>query len=77
MEVLHERVVFEGEAAWDGFSEEATMDSAKVYLVFNRVEEGDYFIKAFEKKFDALEYATMEAEINELDEYAVLEKELF
>ena len=47
-----------------------------VYVVVNSLEEGDYVLQVFSKAIEAYEYAIAEAELNELDEYAIITKEL-
>jgi hypothetical protein len=47
-----------------------------VYAVVNRLEEGDRLLHIFASRDDALAYAHEEAELNELDDYVVIAKEL-
>jgi hypothetical protein len=47
-----------------------------VYVVVNRLEEGDRVLRVFADSQDALDYAFFEADINELDEYVIIEQEL-
>lgn len=47
-----------------------------VYVVVNRLEEGDCVLRVFADSQDALDYACFEADINELDEYVIIEQEL-
>jgi hypothetical protein len=55
-----------------------SVDNPVVFVVVNRFEEqdGEKVLAVFAKIEDALEYAEMEADINELDEYVVLTQEL-
>jgi len=50
--------------------------SLVVYAVLNRLEEGDRLLHIFASRDDALAYAHEEAELNELDDYVVIAKEL-
>ncbi len=55
-----------------------SVNNPVVFVVVNRFEEqdGEKVLAVFAKIEDALEYAEMEADINELDEYVVLTQEL-
>lgn len=69
MKALAERVFFKEDR-------EAEEETTKVFAVVNMVEEVEYLLRVFKFESDAIEYAMMEAELNELDEYVVVEKEL-
>ena len=69
MKALAERVFFKEDR-------EAEEETTKVFAVVNIVEEVEYLLRVFKFESDAIEYAKMEAELNELDEYVVVEKEL-
>jgi hypothetical protein len=69
MEQVAERVFFKEDR-------EAEEETTKVFAVVNMVEEVEYLLRVFKLESDAIEYAMMEAELNELDEYVVVEKEL-
>lgn len=47
-----------------------------VYAVVNRLEEGDNLLRVFANRQDAFDYAHIEADLNELDLYFVIEREL-
>jgi hypothetical protein len=47
-----------------------------VFVVVNRFEEGEKVLAVFANNQDALDYAEMEADINELDEYVIIVKEV-
>lgn len=47
-----------------------------VYVVVNQCEEGDTVLQCFSRMIDAYEFALQEAQYNEVDEYAILTKEL-
>jgi hypothetical protein len=47
-----------------------------VYAVVNRLEEGDHLLQIFNDSQLAFDYACMEAELNELDLYVIIEREL-
>lgn len=71
MRSLSERVGFEAD-------KNAPAGVSKVFVVVNRVEdEGDHVLRAFATLEGAVEYAEFERDLNELDEYVILEKELF
>jgi hypothetical protein len=69
MKALAERVFFKEDR-------EAEEETTKVFAVVNMVEEVEYLLRVFKLESDAIEYAIMEAELNVLDEYVVVEKEL-
>lgn len=71
MKEISKRVGFEED-------ENAPVGVSKVFIVVNRLEdEGDYVLRVFATLEDALEYARFESNLNELDEYVVIEKEVF
>ena len=47
-----------------------------VYVVVNALEEGDTVLQVFSRLIEAYEYAVREAQYNEVDEYAILTREL-
>lgn len=69
MKVLAGRVSFKEDR-------EAEEETTKVFAVVNMVEGVEYLLRIFKLESDAIEYAMMEADLNELDEYVVVEKEL-
>jgi hypothetical protein len=70
MDQVAKRVYFKADS-------EAEEETVKVYVVVNSFEFfGGNVLKTFKLKSDAIEYASMEADMNELDEYVVLEMEL-
>ena len=71
MRAIDERVGFEAD-------ENAPVGVSRVFVVVNRLEdEGDYVLRVFATFEDAVEYARFESNLNELDEYVVIEKEVF
>lgn len=71
MRSLSERIDFEAD-------ENSPVGVSKVYVVMNRGEdEGYYLLRVFATFEDAVAYAELERDINELDEYVVIEKEVF
>ena len=69
MKALAERVFFRADR-------EAEDETTKVFAVVNVVDEVEYLLKVFKLESDAFEHAVMEADLNVLDEYVVVEKEL-
>ena len=73
MRALSERVVFEEARG-------AEVGVSKVYVVTNRITEedsvGDVVLRVFATFEDAVRYAEFERDLNELDDYAVIEKEV-
>jgi hypothetical protein len=47
-----------------------------IYVVVNVLEEGDHVMEVFVDRDFAYDYALTEAELNELDQYAIIRKEL-
>lgn len=47
-----------------------------IYVVVNVLEEGDRLMEVFVDRDFAYEYAVREAQYNEVDEYAIIRKEL-
>ena len=68
MEQVVERVFFRAD-------KEAEEETVKVYAVMNMFEDVELLMNVFKLKADAIEYAKMEADYNEVDEYVVIEKE--
>jgi hypothetical protein len=58
------------------FKEAGFVAKNPVYVVVNTLEEGDCVMQVFTKAIDAYEFALQEAQYNEVDEYAIITKEL-
>lgn len=73
MRALSERVVFEE-------ARDEVAGIMMVYIVVNRIIEedsvGDVVLRVFASFDEAVRYAEFERDLNELDEYAVIEKEV-
>jgi len=55
----------------------APEEAVKVYVVVNRIpDEHDVVLHVFKHMTDAIDYASAEAEMNVLDDYVVIKKEL-
>jgi hypothetical protein len=71
MRALSERIVFEEERG-------DVVGIMLVYIVVNRIAEedsaGDVVLRVFSNFNDAVRYAEFERDLNELDDYAVIEK---
>ena len=71
MKSLSERIGFEAD-------KNAPAGVSRVFVVVNRLEdEVDHVLRVFATFEGAVEYAEFERDLNELDDYVVIEKELF
>jgi hypothetical protein len=51
-------------------------DSFVVWIVVNRLEEGDKVLHVFDSPSSAMAYAEMEADLNEVDWYTIIVREV-